>query len=86
VLALVDPAPRFHQSFLAAIDEFVAAGEDHYAKLVIWPAEGGVPAVRFTRDGLESPAGFARYTAFLLGQPAPTRSGSGCRQGAASAG
>jgi predicted acetyltransferase len=68
VLAIVDPSPRFHRSFLAALDEFVAAGEDHYAKLVIWPVEDGVPAARFTRPGLESRDEFARYTDFLLGQ------------------
>ncbi len=68
MFALVDPHPRFHASFLAAVDEFLAAGEAHYANLVSWPADEVFGGVEFTREALQSPAGFAEYAAFLVAQ------------------
>jgi len=70
-MRLVDPHPRFHRSFLAALDEFVAAGEDRHASLPSLPAEGTFPGVHFTREALEDPAGFAALVGFLLGQRDP---------------
>lgn len=66
--ALVDPHPRFHRSFLAAADEFVAAGEDRHANLLSWPADETFEGVTFTREALESAEQFARFTGFLLDQ------------------
>jgi predicted acetyltransferase len=67
-LTLVDPHPRFQRSFLAAADEFLAAGEDRYANLVSWPAEGGFPGICFGRQQLEDAGEFERFCAFLVGQ------------------
>jgi predicted acetyltransferase len=68
---LVDPDPRFQRSFLEAADEFVAAGQEHYAGIVSMPAEPGFPGVEFTREGLEDPEQFARFTAYLLAERLP---------------
>jgi predicted acetyltransferase len=68
---LVDPHPRLHRSFLAALDELTAAGEDLYARLPSWPAEGAFPGFEATRGSLESPDAFAAYCRFLLDQRDP---------------
>jgi predicted acetyltransferase len=68
VTELVDPTPALHRSFLAAADEFRAAGEDRHAGLPDWPAEGAFRGVRFTREQLTDPAEFERFCAFLNGQ------------------
>jgi predicted acetyltransferase len=68
VFALVPPDVRFHASFLAAADEFIAAGEELRAGLISWPADASFPGVQFTRGGLASAEGFAEYVGFLLGQ------------------
>jgi predicted acetyltransferase len=65
---LADPHPRFHRSFLAAADEFLATGDERYAGLHSMPAEGDFPGVDFTREGLEDPEVFAALVRFLLGQ------------------
>src|SRR4051794_12692574 len=70
-LRLVDPDPRFHQSFLAALDEFAAAGEETCARLPSWAAEDGCPEVDFTRQSVADPAGFAELVDFLLRQRDP---------------
>jgi predicted acetyltransferase len=67
-LALVDPHPRFHRSFLDAADEFLAAGEDRYANLVSWPAEGDFPGISFGREQLRDAGEFERFCRFLVGQ------------------
>jgi len=68
---LVDPHPRLQQSFLAAFDELVAAGQEFYARLHSWPAEGAFPGIDPTRESLASPVEFGRYCAFLLEQRDP---------------
>jgi predicted acetyltransferase len=65
---LVDPHPRLQRSFLEAQDELVAAGEEFYARLPSWPAEGDFPGVEVTRASLTSVDAFAAYCAFLLQQ------------------
>ncbi len=70
-MQLVDPSPRLHRSFLAALDELVSAGEELYARLPSWPAEGAFPGIDVTRDSLDAPEAFAAYCAFLLEQRDP---------------
>ena len=70
-MQLVDPHPRLQGSFLAAIDELVAAGEEFYARLPSWPAEGDFPGTEVTRESLASPPAFADYCRFLLHQRDP---------------
>jgi predicted acetyltransferase len=67
-MQLADPHPRHHRSYLAMLDEFAAAGEEHYARLPSWGAEGDVPEVDFTRESIEDPAVFAELVRFLLEQ------------------
>ncbi|HET6560965.1 MAG TPA: GNAT family N-acetyltransferase [Marmoricola sp.] len=67
-MRLVDPDPRYHRSFLAMLDEFAAAGEEHYVRLPSWGAEGAVPEVDFTRDSIEDADEFAALVGFLLEQ------------------
>jgi predicted acetyltransferase len=61
------PHVRFHRSFLAAADEFRAAGEERHDGILSWPAEGDFPGVVFTREGLDDPAEFARLVANRVG-------------------
>jgi predicted acetyltransferase len=63
---LVDPAPAYHRSFLAAADEFLAAGQESYAGITTLAAEETFPGVHFTREGLEDPAEFGRLVRYLL--------------------
>ena len=55
-MQLVDPHPRFHRSFLEALDELVAAGEELCARLPTWPAEGDFPGLDVTAESLVPPA------------------------------
>jgi len=70
-MELVDPHRRFHRSFLAAVDEFVAAGETQHAGLISWPAGHGFPGIEFTRAGLEDPVEFDRLARFVMSQRDP---------------
>ena len=74
VMQLVDPHPRFHRSFLASVDEFVAAGETHHAGLLSWPADRTFPGIEFTRTSLEDPAEFEHLVGFVLTQRDPASS------------
>jgi predicted acetyltransferase len=67
MVLLATPHIRFHRSFLAAADEFRAAGEWAHDGIVNWPAEGSFPGVVFTREGLEDPSEFARLVANRVG-------------------
>lgn len=67
-LELVDPDPRYRDSFLAAFDEFAAAGEHNYARLLSWPPESGVAGAEFDRAGVDAPEEFTRYARFLVDQ------------------
>lgn len=64
-MELADPHPRFHRSFLAAVDEFAAAGEERHAGLLSWSAEAGFPGVDFTRASIADEAGFVALVEFL---------------------
>ena len=64
-MELVDPHPRFHRSFLAAVDEFVAAGEARYAGLAVFGLNG-VPGDEFTREAIVEPAGFEAMVRVVL--------------------
>lgn len=67
-MQLVDPHPRLQHSFLEALDELAAAGEDLYARLPSWPAEGDFRGLEVTRESLADPDIFASYCGFLLEQ------------------
>ena len=70
-MRLTDPHPRFHRSFLAAADEFVAADEAMYANLLAWPSDATFAGIEFTRQGLEDPGEFAALCRFLVDQRDP---------------
>jgi predicted acetyltransferase len=70
-MELARPRVSYRRSFLAAVDEFLAAGEDQYAGLVDVPADSVFPGMRFTRQDLESPAVFADMVRFVVGQEDP---------------
>ncbi len=70
-MELVDPHVRFHRSFLEALDELTAAGEELYARLPSWPAEGAFQGIDVRRESLTSPEAFAAYCEFLLEQRDP---------------
>lgn len=57
-MELVEPHPRFHRSFLAAVAEFVAAGEERHVGLPVF-GRGRRLGPEFTRESIVTPAGFA---------------------------
>jgi predicted acetyltransferase len=65
---LVDPHVRYHRSYLAALQEAVAAGEGSHGFLPSWPAEGRFPGVDFTAEAVRVPGTFAELVRFLLRQ------------------
>ena len=68
-MELVDPHPRFHGSFLEAVEECLQAGEEErQAGLLSWPEEGGFPGVEFTRESVVSADGFSTLVRFLVDQ------------------
>jgi predicted acetyltransferase len=71
VTELATPHVRFHRSFLEAVDEFRAAGEDRHDGVLDLPADEHFPGVRFTREGLEDPVEFARLVEQRLGDADP---------------
>jgi predicted acetyltransferase len=70
-LELVDPHVRFHRSYLAMLDELAAAGDEQYARLPSWAAEGDVPEVDFTRESVEDPDVFEELVEFHRRQRDP---------------
>lgn len=69
---LVRPHARFHASFLDALDEFTAAGEErHGVATLSRPADATFPGVAFTREGLQDPAQFGRFVAWRLADERP---------------
>ena len=68
---LVTPHARFHRSFLAAADEFLAADDASRANLVPWPADETFPGVDYNRVVLESPEAFADFIAAQRLEDAP---------------
>ena len=74
MVVLVPPHPRFRVEWLAAHDEFVAAGEGHLdgEGCLVEPAdEGGYPGIAFTREELETAEGFERLVRFRLARADP---------------
>ncbi len=65
---LSDPSSVYQRSYLGAVDEFLAAGEERSAGLLSWPADDSFPGCEFTRDDLADQSGFARYADFLRRQ------------------
>lgn len=70
-MRLVDPDPRYHRSYVEALAELAAAGEERYGEPLGWPAEEGVPAADFTAAALSDERVFAEYVVFLLAQRDP---------------
>lgn len=68
MLELAAPHPRFQRSFLEAADEFLAAGEAHYANVPALRPEAFPEDVRFTREELEDPERFARFATWVASQ------------------
>ncbi len=71
MIRLVDPDPRFQRSFLDAADEFIGEGKASYAGILSMPPDASFDGVEFTRDGLEDPGAFARFTSYLLAERLP---------------
>ena len=73
MVVLVPPHRRYHASWLAAHDEFVEAGEGHRDGEGFWvePADRDHPGVAFTRDELETAAGFDRWVRYRLDRARP---------------
>jgi predicted acetyltransferase len=68
-MRLAEPDPRFHPSFLAAVDEFVAAGEERHVGLPLFgapPCTTEQPAGHeFTRELIKDADGFAEMVRVL---------------------
>lgn len=71
MIELVRPDPRFHRSFLAAADEFIAAGEERYANIPDIEPDSGFEGLSLTREQLEDPEAFARLASWIAGQAEP---------------
>ncbi|MGH3334021.1 MAG: hypothetical protein ACRDPJ_22230, partial [Nocardioidaceae bacterium] len=71
MVQLAAPHVRFRRSYLTAYDEFVAAGEEHYVKVLSWPADEKFPGREYTRESLESPEVFSEFAAFVVDQRLP---------------
>ena len=68
---LVTPHVRFQRSFLEAADEFLAAGEDRYARIPDIREDAFFDGLSYTREELEDPAAFAHYADWLAAQKEP---------------
>lgn len=71
MVELVVPQVRFHRSYLEAVDEFHALGEDQHSGLLSLPADDGFEGIRFTRASLEDPRDFRRLVAYLVDDALP---------------
>lgn len=67
---MAEPHPRFHESYLAALDEYAGEHRDGDGELVL-PADEGFAGVNFTRESLTDPAQFAALCAFRLADELP---------------
>lgn len=68
-MELVDPHPRFHRSYLAAVAECLEAGEEErQVGLFSWPAEGEFAGVEFTLASVRTAGGFSALVEFLSDQ------------------
>jgi predicted acetyltransferase len=68
---LVDPHPGLQRSFLEAADEFLAAGEERYARIPDIRRDPFFEGLTYTRAELGDPVAFAHYTDWLAGQKHP---------------
>jgi predicted acetyltransferase len=66
VLTLVRPDLRLRRSYLEAHDEFGGAHRDGDGEWVEPPDDGGYAGVEFTREELETEAGFGRFVRWKL--------------------
>jgi hypothetical protein len=73
MVELLVPHARFHRSFLEAADEFLDAGEEHFAHIPALRPEAFTEDVRYDRDELADPAAFDRLVAWLRSMPGPQR-------------
>jgi len=71
MIELVRPDPRFHRSFLAAADEFLAAGEERYANIPDIRPDPGFEGLSLTREQLEDPEVFAPLASWTAGLAEP---------------
>jgi predicted acetyltransferase len=62
-LKLVDPDPRYHDSYLAALRELAEEGNGHYLELVL-PAEPDFPGVDYSLERLREPGVFEEFCAY----------------------
>ena len=70
-MELVEPHERFHRSFLAALDELVAAGEEaRFAGLPVFGL-GDALGPEFTRESILEPEGFAAMVRVVVAAKAP---------------
>lgn len=69
-MELVDPHPRFHRSFLAAVSEFVAAGEQSHVGLPVF-GMGRVLGPEFTPESVVAAEGFAAMVQVVLDAKRP---------------
>lgn len=71
MVELVPPHVRFHRSFLAAVDEFLALGEERHAGILSLPPDKTFEGVRFTRASLEDAGEFERLVRYRLEDERP---------------
>jgi predicted acetyltransferase len=71
MLELATPHVRYQRSFLAATDEFLAAGEDRYARIPYIRGDRYFEGLSYTREELDDPSAFAHYARWLAGQKEP---------------
>lgn len=65
---LVRPSVRYHQSFVAAVEEILSSSDDdHYAGLNVIPPVGEFPGESFTLAQLRRPDDFADYVGRMGG-------------------
>ena len=69
---LVLPDPALQASWLAAADEFLAAGDARYTEVVV-PADDCFGGWEWTRESMADPAAFARMCAERIAQEEPGR-------------
>ena len=60
---LVEPDPRYRDSYLSALRELSEEGNGHYLELVI-PAEPGFPGADYSVDRLSDPRVFEEFCAY----------------------
>lgn len=73
MVAIVPPDVRFQRSYLEAMDEFAAKGEERHGIAVLaLPADQTFSGIHFTREGLDEPAEFVRLVQWRLADELPS--------------